>query len=330
MKTKTQSRLLLAGISFLLLATLALLVLSTGALAASNIHGTVTDAETDDPIADADVTVYDPEDRENYHETTTDTEGYYEVEVNPGHYNIDISKDGYEDHEGEENVGIEEQVEHNAELESKVETYLEGHVTDAETGDPIEDADVTIDDGTRPISGTTDSDGYYKISCEEGDFHITITHGDYETHEGDVTVEEGPNQYDAQLEPDGGGGGEDTYLEGHVTDADTGDPIEGAKVKITVDSGEFTGTTTDSDGYYKISCDEAEYEIEITHDDHETHEGTVTVEAGANTYDAALTPVSGGGNGEDDDDGDSPAFSFIPVIAALGLVTLSLARRQRS
>jgi len=207
MKTKTQSRLLLAGISFLLLATLALILLASGARAASNIHGTVTDAETDDPIADADVTVYDPEDRDNSHETTTDTEGYYEVEVNPGHYNIHISKDGYEDHEGEENVGIEEQVEHNAELESKVETYLEGHVTDAETGDPIEDADVTIDDGARPISGTTDSDGYYNISCWESEFSIAISHADYETHEGSVTIESGANTYDAELSPNGGGGG---------------------------------------------------------------------------------------------------------------------------
>jgi len=207
MKTKTQSRLLLAGISFLLLATLALLLLSTGALAASNIHGTVTDAETDDPIADANVLVYDPEDRENYHETTTDTEGFYEVEVNPGHYNIQISKDGYEDHEGEEDVGIEEQVEHNAELEPEEETYQEGYVTDADTSAPIEGAEVKITNERSEFTGTTDGEGYYNISCHDAEFSIAISHADHETHEGSVTIESGANTYDAELSPNGGGGG---------------------------------------------------------------------------------------------------------------------------
>ena len=200
-------RIVFMGAVLLLLTTLAIVLLASNALAASKIYGTVTDAETDEPIADADAFIYDPEDRMNYHETTTDSEGYYEVEVEPGEYNISISKDGYEEHKGSETVGIEQQVEHNAELEPEVETYLEGHVTDAETSAPIEGADVTIDDGRGQISGTTNSDGYYNISCHEEEFDITITHDEYETHEGDVTVEEGPNTYDAELSPNGGGAG---------------------------------------------------------------------------------------------------------------------------
>ena len=82
MKNFSHFRLLFTGAFFLLLAALALVLLSSSALAASNIHGTVTDAETDDPIEEADVYVYDPENEKgSSHKAQTDGQGYYEVEV---------------------------------------------------------------------------------------------------------------------------------------------------------------------------------------------------------------------------------------------------------
>jgi len=216
----------------LLLAALVIVLLTSNTLADSDIHGTVTDAETEDPIEDADVYIYDPDDKNgNSYETLTDGEGYYEVTVDPGHYEIKIFKDGYETHTGEEDVGFEEQVEHNAELVPEEETYLEGYVTDANTNDPIEGAKVALtaddkkDDKKSPsvtrddkedkeedkkdLSATTNSEGYYNISCGEGEYSIEITHEDYETHENSVTVEAGGNSYNAELTSSGGGVGDD-------------------------------------------------------------------------------------------------------------------------
>jgi len=221
MKKTIHVRLPLTAAFLLLLTALALVLLSSAALAASTIYGTVTDAETDEPVEEADVYIYDPDNEKgNSHETTTDVEGYYEVTVDPGHYEIKIAKDGYETHEGEEDVGVEEQVEHNAELVPGVPTYLEGYITDVDTGDPIEGAEVTLtaekkekrgEEGKdeKELSGTTDSQGYYNISCGEGNYDIEITHADYETHTDKVQVEEGANSYDASLNPAGSGGGGD-------------------------------------------------------------------------------------------------------------------------
>ena len=223
MKRSTGFRLLLTGTFFLLLTVLALVLLASNALAASNIHGTVTDAETDEPIQEADVYIYDPDSKDNSHETTTDGAGYYEVTVDPGHYEIKIAKDGYETHEGEEDVGFEEQVEHDAELVPEEPTYLEGYITDKNTGEPIEGADVTLTaeekekrraeekDGEeeKELTGTTDSEGYYNISCKEGNHDMEITHEDYETHTDQVPVKEGANRYDTGLSPVSGGGGDD-------------------------------------------------------------------------------------------------------------------------
>ena len=220
MRNSTPLRLLLTGAFFLLLVALVLVLLSSNALAASKIYGTVTDAETDEPIEEADVYVYETDNKDNTHKTTTDLEGYYEVTVDPGHYEIKISKDGYETHEGEEDVGFEEQVEHNAELVPEEPSYLEGYVTDADTGNPIEGAEVTLtaekkekrgeekegkDD--KELSGTTDSEGYYNISCKEGNYDIEIAHESYETHTDKVQIKEGTNSYDASLNPSSGGGG---------------------------------------------------------------------------------------------------------------------------
>jgi len=221
---------LFIGTLILLFLSFTLGLLTSNAHAASNIHGTVTDAETDDPITEAVVHVYDPENkRENYQRTETDRTGYYEVEVEPGHYEIKIEKNGYETHTGEEDVGIEEQVEHNAELVPEEETYLEGYVTDSDTGDPVEGADVTLhaereedekkvpttildekDEDDRKLSAVTDSEGYYNITCKEGQYTIDISMEGYETYKERVRIAEGGNRHDALLTKstgDGRGGG---------------------------------------------------------------------------------------------------------------------------
>jgi len=224
----SRSQLLLIGTFFLLLTILTLVLLAPNALAASKIYGTVTDAETEDPIQEADVQVWDPEDRKNYHKTTTDRDGYYEVEVDPGHYNISISKDGYQKHTGEEDVGPEQQVEHNAELIPEEMTYLEGYVIDADTEEPIQYTNITVFDRKDKFMGKTDGQGYYNLSCKEGEYNINITHENYESHENKIWIEAGANSYDTALSPNDNdgrngankGGGDDDDDSFQITGSD--------------------------------------------------------------------------------------------------------------
>jgi len=80
----------------------------------TRIHGTVNDAETHNPVAGADVTVYSMVDRKVYYQTQTDRGGSYELDCNPGDYTLMITKDGYESLK--EEVTLKGQVEHNGKL----------------------------------------------------------------------------------------------------------------------------------------------------------------------------------------------------------------------
>ena len=78
------------------------------------------------------------------------------------------------------------------------------------------------------------------------------------------------------------------FLEGTVTDLNTGDPIEGATVKATAD-GVTRTATSGADGTYSSIALPGEYTVEITAPDYEPESGTVILEPeGTGTFDAAL------------------------------------------
>ena len=204
-----------------------------------------------------------------------------------------------------------------------------GNVSDNETGDPIEGADVYVydpddknDEKTRGAKDNTktDNDGYYEIDCDSGDYRIYIKKDGYETHDEAVRIE-GRVEHNANLNPENGDnnddskkdGDDDAQIYGTVTDNETGDPIGGADVYVydPDDKGgektrgkAETSTQTDNDGYYEIDCDSGDYRIYINKDGYEAHDEAVRIE-GQVEYNANLKP----GNNEKDDskkDGDYP------------------------
>ena len=226
LKPSNRFRLLLIGIFFLFIAALSLIVFISYEVDADQIYGNVSDNETGDPIEGADVYIYDPDDKktrrgEGKTNTQTDNDGYYEIDCDSGDYRIYIKKDGYEAHD--EAVKIEGRVEHNANLtpengdnndDSKKEgdddAQIYGTVTDNETGDPIEGADVYVykpEDkdnektrGKAETSTQTDNDGYYEIDCDSGDYRIYINKDGYKAHDEAVRIE-GRVEYNANLTP---------------------------------------------------------------------------------------------------------------------------------
>jgi hypothetical protein len=62
------------------------------------VSGTITDAETGDPIGNAEVTVYEGDSTDAADEvttTTTATDGTYSVDVTPGDYTVEVAADSY-------------------------------------------------------------------------------------------------------------------------------------------------------------------------------------------------------------------------------------------
>ncbi len=132
---------------------------------------------------------------------------------------------------------------------------IEGYVTDAETGLPVEGATVQAGNYTA----ITDDQGYYIIQdISEATYDISATAQGYHagSHPG-INIPGGQTiRRDFQLQPVLQPGA----VQGHVTDASTGAAIAGATVQV----GSYSGTT-DSSGYYFIQgIPEGPYDITVT------------------------------------------------------------------
>lgn len=129
-----------------------------------------------------------------------------------------------------------------------------GTVSDADTGDACEGATVTIEYHGILREDTTDDEGRYTFNSVPICFclkTVTALKDGYETQSLDVGVSK-MTVVDFQLVPDGG---DDPYggtVTGTVTDAETGQPIEGALVRIT-HHGEVSEALTDEDGRYTVT-----------------------------------------------------------------------------
>ena len=251
----------------------------------SKIYGYVTDKETEDPIEEARIHIYN-KNKEYY--TQTDDEGYYEVICYAGHYTIEVERSGYEKYTGEEDVAEDEEVQHDVALEPEgpANSKVYGQVTDAENGNGISEASVNLKNEEHSYSTHTDDTGNYEITCHSGDYDITMNKDGYKEHYGEVSVEEEDEvEYNAELEKDG----EDSKVHGQVTDKDTGDGI-GADVYLDGEKNSYY-THTDRSGFYEIECSADEYRVTVKSEGYKDHYGEVSVAEGEEVqYDAALEP----------------------------------------
>lgn len=136
--------------------------------------------------------------------------------------------------------------------------WLEGTVTEAgalaDPGDPLEGITVLAErQGGGSKSTTTDDTGYYTVTLTTGTYTVTMD-GPQHTAEVfygvEVLASAGTTQ-DAQLEPEG-------LLDGYVTDADSGAPLEAT---VTAEpTGEFVNTDP-ATGYYSMYLDAGLYDV---------------------------------------------------------------------
>ena len=136
---------------------------------------------------------------------------------------------------------------------------LDGTVTDAGTALPIVGATIEVTDAGNPVaSGTTDDTGFYSIpDIAAGTYDVAASAFGYVSLQvvGISIADDVITTQDFALTA------LPTHiLEGTVTDAGTGDPIEGATVEIT--GTPIPPATTDSSGFYSFpAVPEGTYDV---------------------------------------------------------------------
>ncbi|MCU4744321.1 right-handed parallel beta-helix repeat-containing protein [Natronoglomus mannanivorans] len=231
----------------------------TGTLTGT-ITGTVTDAATGDPIEGA--TISAVEQPGTPMDTTTDADGVFELDVPPGTYAVDVDAEDYET-ATETGVAVDTDETTTLDVElAETTASLTGTILDADTGDPIEGAELVIVqqegvgygntselEGGFNTTATTDADGVYDVALVEGVFTMDVLAPGYDD-ERRINIEVGENErvnYDPiDMDPL-------PTVDGTVTDANTGEPIEGATVTSTDIDGTVDTATTNESGWYEVN-----------------------------------------------------------------------------
>lgn len=235
-----------APVSPILSALLLLVLLALTACGGSSIAltGTITDAYTGNPVADADIAI-------GRTRLTTDADGTYTALRWRTSDTFAVTAPGYEP----ATLLLEEQPEI---AQTEVQTItlnttlrpntLNGIVTSSYSGEPLANALVSIMlDGTDAITSTTNTEGQYTLNGVPEQFTLTVNaqaHNEYKTELIKVT------SHDPALRPN--------TLSGVVADRYSNTPLD----DVTVTAGSVT-TTTGADGTYALSDIPAEV-TEIT------------------------------------------------------------------
>jgi hypothetical protein len=206
-----------------------------------HITGYILDADTEEPIEGAEVTV-----KSTKYAATTNKKGYYLIKDIPkGTYDVAASAEGYRSLAQKVEVVADETTPVTLSLAPLVPGEIGGRVTDAETGDSIKGATITAVSDEDTFKTTTGTDGNYTLDdLPSATYDVTVSADGYEEEGTTVKLgtEEGIEQNFA-LTPLRGS------IEGYVLDADTEEPIEDAEVTV---KGTKHTTTTDKKGYYLI------------------------------------------------------------------------------
>ena len=233
----------------------------------SVVCGFVKDADTADPLEDAYVNIWGLDNEWEFfeNETTTDSSGFYYMNVPAGRGRITVYADGYC---GSESGFLE--FNENEILWANFSMYPRppetsvvcGYIIDEETFDPINGANISLywegqQDQFYMNDTISDHSGFYSINVAAGQIDLEvkvkgyfrkdfeeIIISDYETLWANFSLTPRP--------------AENSIICGYITDEETGSPIKSARVTIEwvdVSLGHeyHNETYTDSSGFYSIN-----------------------------------------------------------------------------
>ncbi|MGV8123522.1 MAG: carboxypeptidase regulatory-like domain-containing protein [Candidatus Xenobiia bacterium LiM19] len=244
------------------------------------VKGFVTDTDSGAPLENVNVAVGSTS-------ALTDGSGYFELDgIKAGTRTIIASKTGYAAYTGSVVVHADAAATCSFSMTANTPTgTVSGTVTDSGTGKPVGDATVSIE-ATETDTG---SDGRYRLAgIETGSRTIKIIKTGYQTYTAQVTVAAGANSCNAAIAPVSTSGS----IEGKVTDAATGKPLQGAEVK----GGSSAGTTDESGVYTLAGIQAGDCAVTVSKDGYSSASATITVKAGETvTKDFSLDASQGSG-----------------------------------
>lgn len=210
------------------------------------VKGTVADAATDEPIANASVEL---EAGNETYTNVTDADGQYGLaNVPAGEHELTVTAENYTDRTVSVDVPENETVTKDIALDTLSGT-ISGEVTASDDGKPVENVTVVAENGDGEVyETTTDENGTYELDgVSAGTYVVDVadTPPGFEPEEV-ITVAPGEHVDGVDFEIDRTAGS----IEGYVTNA-AGIPIAEANV-VDADNGAFNATTNES-GYYEIT-----------------------------------------------------------------------------
>lgn len=227
-----RSSLLYSVWSLFILVVLSISLTACGESAVA-LSGTVLDAYTGQPVPDANVKI-------GRTSLSTDPNGVFSTSRWRVSDTLEVTAPGYETSV----IALESQPDL---AETSVPTVtldtllrpnrLHGLVTNAYTGEPLENALVSVEvEGTTTLSTTTNADGSYALEGVPEQFTLVVAAPEHSLFREELNR---ATAYDAALRP--------SFLTGRVTDQYSGEPVAGAMVA----AGDVT-TTTGDDGTYRL------------------------------------------------------------------------------
>ncbi len=254
---------------------------STSSMDDARIYGQVTDAATGLGIEGVFVSaeIWSESLGTGYANFTfTDSEGNYEMNVTSGQGRITMVRSGYTMAMFEDEViGPGDDIQYDAALR-QLNCVVRGNVTDLKSALPIELGRVLLMDTEGNMAMTsTDSSGAYELDAFDGEDMYLIAQADgYSQNYTLITLSPSDEAwYDFGLLP------VSAWLEGTVTDAVTGLPVEGAWVSAQMDSGGYSDDDqTDASGDYNVSLVPGHYSVYVNAMDYRQAEVEVDVADG--------------------------------------------------
>ncbi|MDP8285141.1 MAG: carboxypeptidase regulatory-like domain-containing protein, partial [Candidatus Electryonea clarkiae] len=238
----------------------------------ASLEGTVSDGETGDLVEDAIV-------RAGAVRDTTDANGNYFIDdVLSGERTVIVTHTDYSRHVEEIEI---EAGENTLDMELFPLSTVSGTVTDIDTGDPVEDAEIRFGNDET----TTDENGDWEVPPQEqGERLVVISADHYYIFSEQVEVEPGENVFEFELIPL-------ATITGTITDSETEAAVEDAEIVF----GDFVYTAvSDENGDYSIEDVEAgEYPVTITTDGYFEFTDDIEVEERENEIDFSIDILSG-------------------------------------